>query len=435
MVVTSQQIKAAIDQHRLELSRYQKLFDYYTGKHDILNRTLIDPDKPNNKVVTDYAGLVIDTVIGYFASKPISLISKSGNQNFLDDLQSIYFDNDEEDENAEVVKDFSIFGKCYELMWIDPQGKIRFTEYSPLEMVVVKDRKDNIQFAFRYWTEQDGYKSITKVELYEVDGIYYFVSDDGDNFIPDPDEVNKPHYFGEVPVIIYKNNDEELGDFEKFIPLINGMDKLLSDSANELESWVNAYLVLSGYSGTQPEDITKMKQNGVLLVDQQGAASFLTKNVNNQFQQNFFDTVDKLIHMQTATPKLTSEDFASNLSGVAIGYKLFGLESKCSVKERKMTKALRKRVRLICSILNKKGKSYDVADLRLQFSRNIPQNESEITDEMTKLINMVDLETLLSWHPRIQEPDAVIKKLQAEKDSMGLDNMFNNSSSTGGQNG
>jgi len=418
-LITSEQIRDAIKKHRTELPRYQKLYNYYVGRNDILNRQLPDPLKPNNKIATSYPSLIIDTVVGYFASKPVSYLSRSNNEKYLADLQKIFLLNDEEDCNAEIVKDFSIFGKCYELTYIDTQGNIRFQQYSPLEMYVEKDSQDNILFGLRYWQEKQGDTNVTKVEAYDAEGFHYFTSfDGGETFVLDQ---SIPHYFGEVPVTIYKNNDEEIGDFEKQIPLIDAIDKILSDSANELESFANAYLLIKGYQGTKPEDIEKMRQNGVLLLDNQGDASWLIKNINNQFQQNFFETIDNLIHIQTATPKLTTEQFSSNLSGIAIGFKLFGLESKCSVKERKMEKALRKRIRLITNILNLKGANYNYTDIQFQFSRNIPQNEMEIVQEIVQLTNMVDLETRLSWHPRIQNPKQVIEKLKQEQDTMNLD--------------
>lgn len=423
-LITSEQIRDAIKKHRLELPRYQKLYSYYIGQNDILNRTLPDPLKPNNKIATSYCSLIIDTAVGYFASKPISYLSRSGNEKYLSDLQRIFLFNDEEDTNAEIVKDFSIFGKCYEITYIDPQGNIRFKQYSPMEMYVEKDSQDNILFGLRYWQEKQGENNVTKVEAYDAEGFHYFSSFDGETFVLDK---SIPHYFGEVPVTIYKNNDEEIGDFEKQIPLVDAIDKILSDSANELESFANAYLLIKGYQGTQPEDIQAMRQNGVLLLDGQGGdAEWLIKNINNQFQQNFFETLDNLIHIQTATPKLTTEEFSSNLSGIAIGFKLFSLESKCSVKERKMEKALRKRIRLITNILNLKGANYDWTDVDCQFSRNLPQNEMEIVQEIVQLTNMVDLETRLSWHPRIQNPKQVIEKLKQEQDTMNLDAIGDN---------
>jgi SPP1 family phage portal protein len=419
-LITAEQVKEAIRKHKLELPRLQKLFNYYVGKHEILNRTLPDSQKPNNKIVTAYPTLIIDTVVGYMASKPLSYISKTNNDEFLTDLQRIFYYNDEEDLNAEIVKSFSIYGKTHELYYIDKLGNIRFNHFSPLEMYVVKDSKGNILYGVRHWEEKKGDKTITKVEAYDHEGIYYFVSE-GDSFIKDEEQME--HYFGEVCINTYVNNEEEIGDFEQFIPMIDSIEKMLSDSSNELESWVNAYLVLAQHEGTQSEDIVKMRQDGVLLLENIDQAKFLTKEANTEFQQNFFETIDKLIHMHSNTPKLTSEDFSSNLSGVALGFKLFGLESKSMVKERKMEKALRKRIRLITNILNKQGKEYDSFDIRFNFSRNIPQNETEVVDQMTKLIHMVPLEELLSWHPRIQEVPQLIKKLQEQNDSTGLNSI------------
>lgn len=419
-MISVEQIKEGIKKHKVELARHQKNYDYYIGKHEILNRKLPDPDKPNNKIVTDYPGIIVDTVVGYFASKPISYLSKSNDQKYLSTLGDIFFVNDEEDLNAEIVKDNSIFGKCYEVMYINKLGEIRFTQYNPLEMYVEKDSKDNIKYAFRYWDEEiDKDTTVTKVEAYALDGFYYFTGD-GETFITDKVPF-KPHYFGEIPVTIHKNNDEEIGDFEKQIPMIDGIDKMLSDSENELEQFANAFLAITGHQGTKKEDIKKMKQDGVILLDEKGKAEWLIKNINNQFQQNFFDTTSDLIHDHTATPKLTSENFSSNLSGVAIGYKLYGLEAKCAVKERKMEKALRKRIRLITTILNKKGANYIPSEIRFQFTRNIPKDESAVTDQIVKLQHMVDQETLLSWHPRIQNPEQVIQKYKESQPSMKLD--------------
>ena len=422
-MITSEQIENAIKKHKLELPRLEKLYRYYNGMHDILDRIIPDPYKPNNKIVTGYPSLIIKTIVGYFASKPLSYLSVSNNEQFLKDLKRLFYLNDEEDVNAEIVKDFSIAGKSYELYWIDPEdGAIRFAEYPATEMYVEKDKRDNIKLAIRYWEtkELDGTK-ITYVEAYDNQKVYYRISKDGNKFVPDPNEEDREHFFGRTPVNIFRNNKEETGDFEAYIPMIDALDKLLSDSSNELEAFVNAYLVLAGHNATKAEDVLKLRQDGVLLVDDVKQAAFLTKTINADFQAQFFETLDSLIHDQSGTPKLTSEKFSSNLSGEALGFKLFSLESNAATKERKMEKALRNRIKFICTILNKQGKNYDPYDIHFQFVRNLPQDEAKITDEITKMVNIVDKKTLLSWHPKITDVDLVIKRLAEENDTIDLD--------------
>ncbi|WP_157801088.1 phage portal protein [Bacillus solitudinis] len=424
-MITSNQIKEAIKKHKLELPRLNKLYNYYIGNHAILNRKLADPSKPNNKVTTSYPKMIINTLLGYFASIPLAYVSKSNNELFLEDLKNINFINNEEDVNAEIVKNFSIFGKCYELYYIDRGGKIRFNYYSPMEMYVENDNKGNVQFGLRYWEEkrqEDKRKKIIKVEVYDHSGIYHFISNDnGETYVSDSSEEDLEHYFNEVPISIFLNNEEEQGDFEEFIPKVDAIEKLLSDSVNSVESWVNAYLVLAGHSGSTSEDLQKLKQDGILLLEDVNQAKWLTKNADSEFQNTLFETLDHQIHEHSDTPRLTSAKFSSNLSGQALKFHLFGLETKSSMKERKMEKALRKRIRMIVTVLNKQGKEYEPSDIKFSWTRNVPADEAAITDEISKLVNIVPLETLLSWHPKISEPSLEIKKLQAKSDTMNLD--------------
>ena len=69
-------------------------------------------------------------------------------------------------------------------------------------------------------------------------------------------------------------------------------------------------------------------------------------------------------------PHLCDESFGGNLSGVAIAYKLWGLEQLCAMKERKFKKGLQRRIELITNILNIKGGHYDYKD------SEIPQEQT-----------------------------------------------------------
>lgn len=406
--------------YKKQLPRYQRLFNYYIGQHDILHRTLPDKTKANNKILASYPSYVVDTVVGYMA-EPIAYTSIDNNKEYLNDLNKVFFLNDEEDVNAEIIKDMTIFGKAYEVMYTDKEADVRFIQYNPLEMYVAKDSKDNITFAGRPYTVEDLDGNETNfIEVYDVDAIRLY-EETGNQY-----KLIKEtkHYFNEIPVCLYKNNDEELGDYEQQIPMIDGINKILSDSQNELEAFANAYMAITNAQGTTKEDIEALKQDGVLLLPGDSKAEWLIKNVNNQFQQDFFETMSKLILSHTATPDLTSEEFASNLSGVAIQFKLQGLENKCSIKERKMNKALRKRIRLITKILNLKGNNYEPFTIRTQFSRNIPSNENDVVDQIVKMRNLVDKETLLSWHPKIDNAQQVLDKLKEEQPEIDLEDMF-----------
>ena len=83
-------------------------------------------------------------------------------------------------------------------------------------------------------------------------------------------EIN-PHYFGLVPVVEYKNNEQCLGDYEQVISLIDAYDKLESDSLNDFEQFTDAYLILKGVAADE-EELASMRQNRVLLMDEDSSA-------------------------------------------------------------------------------------------------------------------------------------------------------------------
>ena len=79
---------------------------------------------------------------------------------------------------------------------------------------------------FDYITEE----SVTHVEVYSASLIQFFkVVDEALVLIEE-----REHYFKEVPVNFYQNNDELMGDFERAIDLIDAYDKAVSDTSNNL---------------------------------------------------------------------------------------------------------------------------------------------------------------------------------------------------------
>ena len=64
---------------------------------------------------------------------------------------------------------------------------------------------------------------------------------------------------------------------------------------------------------------------------------------------------------------MTDVNFASNASGVAIKYKLIGLEQIRSRKERFFKKAIQRRIELIFGVLSMLDNDFDFRDIELNF--------------------------------------------------------------------
>jgi SPP1 family phage portal protein len=163
------------------------------------------------------------------------------------------------------------------------------------------------------------------------------------------------------------------------------------------------------------EGIGKLKDEGIIEVMENGDAKFVTKQIQTEALENHLNRLEKNIYTFSQVPNLSDENFAGNLSGVAIRFKLFGLETKCIIKERKMEKAIRELVRVLSvPIRVSTGKDIDLLNLKVEFTRNVPNNLTEIVDTVSKLDGKVDKETLLSLLPFIDNPKEVLEKLKQD---------------------
>ena len=218
-----------------------------------------------------------------------------------------------------------------------------------------------------------------------------------------------------VPIVVYNNNEEEIGDFESVISLIDAYDKMESDSLNDFEYFVDAYLCLSGLVA-DTDDISTMKENRVLLLDSDSDAKWLIKDTNDTNIENVKSRLDADIHKFSKVPDISDEAFSGNSSGVAIKYKTLPMENVVAIKERKFKKGLQRRIELIFAIMSKTSGAYDWRSIDITFTRNLPTNETEIANVVNSLKDIVSEETLLAQIPFVEDVQDELEKVKKERE-------------------
>ena len=122
------------------------------------------------------------------------------------------------------------------------------------------------------------------------------------------------------------------------------------------------------------------------------------------------------IYMFSHVPNLSDENFVGNSSGVAMEYKLLGLEMLTKVKERNYKKGLRKRIRLYCNFLGMKAIALEAGSITPSFSRSLPKNLQELAGIVYNLKDVVSMKTLLKLLPFVEDPDFEIEEVQKQAD-------------------
>jgi SPP1 family phage portal protein len=412
--VTNELVLSLMNRYQLkEVPRLKKLQGYYTGKSEIKKRKMTDPNKPNNKVSNPYGAYIVDTVQGYFLGKPVSY--SSDNDALMEKLQEVYDQNHEQTHNSKLGKQLSITGIAYELLYMNENNAIKFAPLNPQEVFIIYDNsiEQHPLAAVRFYDVHDyvSDETVTYVEVYTDNHIYYYKVDEGSLVLMD----DLKHYFNSVPIICYINNDDHIGDFEKVLDLIDAYDKAVSDTANNLEYFADAYMVMKGLN-VDAESINQMKENRVIVVDENGSIEWLTKSSSNMEIEEYKDRLNDDIAKFSAVPNMSDEAFGNATSGESLKYKLFALENSVAIKERYYTKGLEQRIKLITTILNIKGASYSHTEVVMQFTRNLPANTNEMADLVTKLSGVLPNETLIGLLPFVEDAAYEMQKLEAEKE-------------------
>lgn len=415
--LTNEIVKKIIDAHKQnELPRLEKLEDYYLAKNEILKRAMTDETKPNNKISNPYASYITDTLVGYFMGEPITY--SANEEKVLEELNLIFEYNDEADENVELAKNASIYGTAYEVLYVDEDGALRFKRLDSKECIpVYDDTIDNeLLYLIRYYLQKNivDDKNYMYIEIIDKEKTSRYKAGETGTNMELIEEI--PHYFGLVPVAIYKNNEQEIGDFENVISLIDAYDKLESDSLNDFEYFCDAYLALIGFTA-DADDVADMKKNRVLLLDKDTDAKWLIKDEQDTTVENLKTRIDKDIHKFSKCPNLSDENFASNSSGIAIKYKMVGTENLIAIKERKFKRGLQRRLELISIVQGIKLSEFDWRAIDIVFTRNLPSNDTEIASMVNTLSNVVSTETLLAQLPFVEDVQAEMQRLEKEKEN------------------
>lgn len=421
-------IQKFIKKHKAESIRYIKLQKYYEGKHDILDHTSRD-GQPNNKIVNPYPKYITDMLVGYFVGQPISYTSKE-EDGLLEDLQVIFDYSDEQEENLELAKICSIKGKAYELLYRDEDARIRFNEFGPDQMFVIYDMtiSPSIKFAIRYYDVGEGNDKITYAEVYDKEVCTLYKGKDSDLSL----EQITPHTFKDVPVVEYVNNKEEQGDFEQVITLIDAYNKAQSNTLNDMDQFTDAYLILVNMAGTDSERIDELKRDRVMLLDDDGDAKWLIKEINDAWVENYKDRVRRDIHKFSYTPDMQDESFGNNLSGVSIRYKILAMEQIRSNKERKFKKGLQRRIELICNSLSLEKDIDLFTNINIKFANTLPQNIYELSQTIKNLSPYLSSETLLNQLPFVENAKEELEKKKAEDEEITSSYDFTNIDNAGG---
>ena len=392
-----------------KLTKYK---NYYDGIQAILNKSYSDPTKPCSKTVINYCKNIVDSYCGYLATPGyISYYS----QDNIDQIMNILRYNDYQAEDSDFLLDALIYGTAAELMYLDTEGQTRFHLINPTQCFGIYDDSltgDLMYFVRIYKANEWDNSDLYYVDVYSDYNVRHYTMSGMSGYLTFKSE--EPHYFSQCPANIFTLPDEK-SIFDCIMSQQDSVNELLSSEIDDYSAFCDAYLCITG-ADADANDIEIMKENRVIILPDNAMASWLTKNANDAQVENMLKRIHDSIYRIAQCPDFSSETFVGGVSsGVAIRYRLTGMENRAGIIEGRMKKALQRRIEIICGIASLKLGEEVFRDIQINFKRNIPEDTAATVDMITKLKGTVSDKTLITQLDFVNDADMEMEALKEQK--------------------
>ena len=385
----------------------QRLYDYYRGEQPV-NKGEAVRGRPNNLLRAPFPRYITEVHTGYFLGIPPALAygeATTGERYTALSrelaLPHLYFD---------LGRDLSICGAGFALVWAERSG-VRVCRCDPCDCFAIRSGEAGspLLAAVRLLA---GGKGETRGVLYTAERLIPFVWD-GTGVTLGTAEENLLHT---IPLLSFYNNCQGMGDFEMVTGLVDAYNVLLSGALDDMQSVANAFLALYGMQGTTQKDIDNANRTRILSLSEGGRAEFVVKNLNHEALGQLETNLRRSILQLSMTPDLCDEHFAGNSSGVALQYKLWGIEQVRAAKERTFTDGLRGLLAVLTAGEQLMGRNIDLTGGMATFYKNLPQDNSALAETLLSLSPVLSAQTILENLPWVTDVQEELRRKAAESD-------------------
>lgn len=378
-------LRGVIEEFESGLPRLERLWRYRQGRGDIMARERAE-GLFNARLSHGFARYITQVSAGFLLSEPVRY-SDGKRKEAVSALEMLYRQAGAEQADTELATQQAGFGRGVSLFY-ESEGRLRLSALDPRSAFVVYD--DTVEhrplMGVLLSLERDarGRPAGGTASVYLPEKTLSFRLKRG---LPEERPEETPGPFARVPMVEYRNNEEERCDFEEVLGLIDAYDLLGSDRLNDRMQFADALLVLTGVAGIGTSEdlydfrggLRRLREDKTLsLPDSEAKAEWLVKNPMEQDIDVLRRALAEDIHKFSMTPDFSDERFAGNVSGIAIRYKLFCLEQKTRLKERWLIAGLRERARVAQGWMQKNGlPAIEPEELGISLRRQLPYAEQE----------------------------------------------------------
>lgn len=283
-----------------------------------MSKVATDVGKPCNRIVTNYCYNIVQNYLGYITGIDVAYSSCDD----FDAVQDILNYNDVRTEDSEYLRNALIFGRAFEINYVDEDAIQRFKVLDSRECIPIysNDLNNDLLYVIRYYVadtvnnDQDEYY----IEVYGNKFIRKYKSSNAFATLSLLEE--QPNYYNQVPVTVFSLNADEESVFDKVMTLQDAYNKLLSSEVDDFESFCDAYLVLKGCmadDGVYHYNYVYNRKRTITITlpttTQEVVAAVLNAVAGKTYNLTYYDAIDGEKTIQAHTKSTNSTLFSGVL--------------------------------------------------------------------------------------------------------------------------
>jgi SPP1 family phage portal protein len=399
---------------------------YYRGKDDILRtKTQRIKKRSNVKRVHPYIRKLTDQKVGYLFSNQFEVTTQNSKyQDLLDGIVTQQFQRLVMNTGKDAIK----CGIAWWQPYFAQDGTLAFKKLRPWEVkpLWADDEHENLNGFIRVWDREEyvsRQRERVRYVTYADDREFRHYRYKYGQLTPLGTE---PHFkidgkswaWNRVPLICWKNNDEEQGMVELIKSLVDDYDLQASKHSDLLADLSQVIYALRGYGGQSLDGFVQSMQKYMAVkldADQGAGIDQLTTDPDASAVEQLLQRTRQNLYEFGRGVDTQNEDLG-NASGQAIRFRYGDLDMDCSILEQEFQWAFEQVEWFIKSYLKFSGQGdYTKEDAQVVFHRDVIINEKEIVDICVASKGIISDQTIREHHPwRAEDEDERIEKQDEE---------------------
>lgn len=411
-------LNLALEVHRDNAREIKELVDYYKGVQGIFNRIKdVRPDV-DNRVVINYANTFTRDIIGYTFGKPMQYVARrtdgqDGENSIKDEVRLLNDYSELADKPAsdqDKATDCSIFGIAHRGVFPrktedDNESPYYYLNLDSQSTFVAHNSQlgGEDSFACTYIESYEGNTiSYTLYTVYTRDEIYLFKSPYRNSYMITINDLvegyPKPNPLRLIPIVECENNQFRMGHWETAITLMDAINKIASDSVNDVEQFVNSILVAINAEFTKETMDTVKKEKYAEIKSPQGLNAdlkYISEQLDGSSVEQLRQYMEECLRAVVGIPDRKTRGGGGGDTGDAVKLRdgWADMEVVARTTEKFNKKSEKKELRVILKILKdlKKISKTSMINVDIKYPRNKTDN---LNNKVTAFATLMNTQTM-----------------------------------------